>query len=164
MCSFHHTHTYTLAHYKYMCCWQWVGRMKRKKTADQYAEEKRWVFSSDLRDWRQSSDRERKRVPGHRSNVLKGSAPQGPPAHPGNTEYLRLSKESKESRDEATQRGVEELYQRQCGSRWELLNGVLFFLRPPFPHLHTPFHPFSPSLISLMVFVGVKHHVYLLFF
>ena len=30
------------------------------------------------------------------------------------------------------------------------------------PHLHTPFPPFSPSLISLMVFVDVKHHVYLL--
>ena len=31
-----------------------------------------------------------------------------------------------------------------------------------FPHLHTPFPPFSPSLISLMVSVDVKHHVYLL--
>ena len=31
-----------------------------------------------------------------------------------------------------------------------------------FPHLHTPFHPFSPSLISRTVSVDVKHHVYLL--
>ena len=30
-----------------------------------------------------------------------------------------------------------------------------------FPHLHTPPPPFSPSLISLMVSVDVKHHVYL---
>ena len=30
------------------------------------------------------------------------------------------------------------------------------------PHLHTPFPPFSLSLISLMVSVDVKHHVYLL--
>ena len=30
------------------------------------------------------------------------------------------------------------------------------------PHLHTTFPPFSPSLISLMVSVDVKHHVYLL--
>ena len=30
------------------------------------------------------------------------------------------------------------------------------------PHLHTPFPPFCPSLISLMVSVDVKHHVYLL--
>ena len=29
-----------------------------------------------------------------------------------------------------------------------------------FPHLHTPFPPFSPSLISLMASVDVKHHVY----
>ena len=28
------------------------------------------------------------------------------------------------------------------------------------PHLHTPFPPFSPSLISLTVSVDVKHHVY----
>ena len=32
-----------------------------------------------------------------------------------------------------------------------------------FPHLHTTFPPFSPSLISLMVSVDVKHHVYLLY-
>ena len=30
------------------------------------------------------------------------------------------------------------------------------------PPLHAPFPPFSPSLISLMVSVDVKHHVYLL--
>ena len=30
-----------------------------------------------------------------------------------------------------------------------------------FPHLHTPFPPFYPSLISLMVCVDVKHHAYL---
>ena len=28
-------------------------------------------------------------------------------------------------------------------------------------HLQAPFPPFSPSLISLMVSVDVKHHVYL---
>ena len=32
----------------------------------------------------------------------------------------------------------------------------------PLPHLHTPFLPFFPSLISLVVSVDVKHHVYLL--
>ena len=30
------------------------------------------------------------------------------------------------------------------------------------PHLHTPFPPFSPSLISHPVSVDLKHHVYLL--
>ena len=30
------------------------------------------------------------------------------------------------------------------------------------PHLHTPFPPLSPSLISLVVSVEVKHHVYCL--
>ena len=31
-----------------------------------------------------------------------------------------------------------------------------------FPHLHTPFAPFYPSVISLMVYVDVKHYVYFL--
>ena len=30
-----------------------------------------------------------------------------------------------------------------------------------FLHLHTPLPPFYPSLISIMVSVDVKHHVYL---
>ena len=30
------------------------------------------------------------------------------------------------------------------------------------PHLHSPFPTFSPSLISLVVSVDFKHHVYLL--
>ena len=31
-----------------------------------------------------------------------------------------------------------------------------------FPHLHTPFPPFPPSVISRTVSVDVKHHIYLL--
>ena len=52
----------------------WVGLLERKKKiTDQYAEEKKWVFSFDLRECRQMPDRDRKRVPDHRSNVLRGS-------------------------------------------------------------------------------------------
>ena len=55
---------------------------------------------------------------------IKKTLPQGPAAQPRNMDYptskcLRLSKESEESRDEATQVDME-LYQSQCGSRWEL--------------------------------------------
>ena len=32
-------------------------------------------------------DRERKSVPDHRSDILKGFLPQGPPARPRDTEY-----------------------------------------------------------------------------
>ena len=47
---------------------------------DQYAEEKRWVFSFDLKEESEDKmpDRDRKGVPEYRSNVLKGSLPQGP--------------------------------------------------------------------------------------
>ena len=37
---------------------------------------------------------------------------------------------------------------------------AIFFPLPPPSY---PIHPFSPSLISLMVSVDVKHHVYLLY-
>ena len=60
-------------------------------------------------------DRWRKRVPDHRSILLIGSLPQGPP---GNIEYSRLSEESeKKGRVAATQGGMVELYRKQCGSR-----------------------------------------------
>ena len=65
-------------------------------------------------------DRERKRVSDDRSDILKGSLPKSPPAHPfghGKSEYLRLNEEKEEeNRDETAQRGIEELHQRQCGS------------------------------------------------
>ena len=67
-------------------------------------------------------DGERKRVPDHRSDTLKGSLPQGPRSscptqEHGISEYPRLSEESeKECRDEATQRGMEELYCFECQS------------------------------------------------
>ena len=65
-------------------------------------------------------DRERKRVPDDRSDILKGSLPESSctPLGQGKFEYLRLNEENeKENRDEATQRGMEELYQRLCGNR-----------------------------------------------
>ena len=133
ICSFLHTHahthstnTHTLSlslshtHYKYMLYWWWVGRMRRKKMTDHNAEEKRWVFSSNVREWRRMPDSESIRVPDRRSNVLKGSLSHSPPAHPRNTEYLRLSEESKKEQRWSNS-GMEELHQRQCGSRWELL-------------------------------------------
>ena len=57
-----------------------------------------------------------------------------------------------------------------AGVLWPQLSKVLKLVRwacnppPPPPHTHTPPYPplpISPSLISLMVSVDVKHHVYL---
>ena len=42
---------------------------------------------------------------------------------------------------------------------WQCSNRHMVSL---FPHLHTLFPSFSPSLISLMISVDVKHHVHLL--
>ena len=63
---------------------------------------------------------ERMRVPDHGSDVLKGFS-QGfscPSLEHSISKYPRLSEESeKESRDEATQRGMVKPYRKQCGSR-----------------------------------------------
>ena len=56
-------------------------------------------------------NRERKRVPDDRSDILKGSSCT--PLGHGKSEYLRLNEENeKENRGEETRRGMEELYQR----------------------------------------------------
>ena len=66
-------------------------------------------------------NRERKRVPDDRSNILKGYLTKSPPAQAlghGKSEFLRLNEENeKENRGEVTGRCVEELYKRQCGNK-----------------------------------------------
>ena len=61
-------------------------------------------------------DRERKRVPDDRSDILKGSLPKKSSCTPlrhGKPEYLRLNEENeKENRGEETRGGMEEVYQR----------------------------------------------------
>ena len=86
------THTHICTHTKNT--WKTgdrlVERMTTEKMTNQHAEEKRWVFSFDLREWWRMPDWERKRVPDYRSEVLKGFLPQGPPAHPRNAEDLSI--------------------------------------------------------------------------
>ena len=115
-----HTHTHTHKHYKYMHYWCWVGRMRRKKTTDQYSTREKVGFQFWLKRVKTNTDSERKGVPDHRSNVLEGSLPMGPPEQHGIAEYPRLSKESKkENRNEATQ--VWRSCTRECGSSWVIL-------------------------------------------
>ena len=74
--SFHHTHTHTHT-LQIHALLVMGGRMRRKKTTDQHAEEKRWVSSFDLKKESEDkclTEREGKRVPDHRSDVLKGSS------------------------------------------------------------------------------------------
>ena len=100
----------------------WQNEKKVNNRSVCRREEMGFQFWLKRRYWRRMPHREWKRVPDHRSCVLKGSLPQGSSAHPRNMEYPRLSEKSeKVSRDEATRRGMGELYQRQCGSRWELI-------------------------------------------
>ena len=61
-------------------------------------------------------NRERKRVPDDRSDILKGSLPESSctPLGHEKSEYLRLNEENeKENRGEATRRGTEEIMWKQ---------------------------------------------------
>ena len=70
-------------------------------------------------------DRERKRVPDHilKERLIDDLSPRisCPSSEYGTSEYARLSEESeKESRDEASQRGMEELY------TWKQMRAILY--------------------------------------
>ena len=91
----------------------------------EHAEEKRWVFRSDLKgEWRQMPDKRVEESP--RSHVQCIEQISSPKVLLTNLwtwkiKYSRLSEESEEDiRDEANLRDMEELYKRQCRSRWEL--------------------------------------------
>ena len=61
---------------------EWEGKNDRSVCR---REEVGFQFWLKRRERRWMPDRERKRVPDHRPNVMKGSLPKGPPAHPRNT-------------------------------------------------------------------------------
>ena len=48
------------------------------------------ITHTHLKEWRRALDRERKRVPEDRFNVLKSYLHRGPPAYPGNAKDLNL--------------------------------------------------------------------------
>ena len=86
---------------------------ERKLKSVDRREEVGFQFWLERGEWRGMLDRERKRFPGDRSDILKGSLPKSPPLGHGKSEYLRLNEEKeKENRGEATRRGTEGLYQR----------------------------------------------------
>ena len=65
----------------------WLAEREERK--QQITMQKWWVFSFDLKE--ESEDEcltEGGKVPDHRSDVLKGSLPWGPPAHLMNKEDL----------------------------------------------------------------------------
>ena len=100
--------------------WWWVGR--RKKTTDQYAEggEVGFQFWLKRREWRRMPNRERKRVPNHKSDVLKWSLPQGPPTHPRNSEYPSIRGWTKRARRRVEIKQLREVWRSVSGSSLEL--------------------------------------------
>ena len=58
-------------------------------------------------------DRERKRVPDHRSDVLKGSLTVGPSAQPRNTEYPNIRGRAKRARRRVEMKQLREVW-RSC--------------------------------------------------
>ena len=125
--SLTHTHTHTHTHTNTTnTCITGVGlaEWEERKPQISTAQEKRWVFSSDLNE--ESEDKHWQREEGSsRSQVqcIGRISPHGsscPPEQHGKAEYPRLSKESKkENRNEATQ--VWRSCTRECGSSWVIL-------------------------------------------
>ena len=75
------------------------------------------------RDWRGMFNTVRTSLPDHRADVSKGSLSQGTPAHLRNMEDLNnrgWAKTARRIKMKQLRQGMEELCQRQCGSRWEL--------------------------------------------
>ena len=94
--------------------------MRRKKTTDRYAEEKRRIFSFDVKESEDIITETEREFQIIDPMYLKALSPRSfcPSLEHEISEYLRLNEESeKESRDDATQRSMEELYPRQCGSK-----------------------------------------------
>ena len=55
-------------------------------------------------------DREKKGVPDHRPHLLKGSLPQGPSAHPKDTEYPSIRSCAKRARRRAEMKQLREVW------------------------------------------------------
>ena len=93
ICSFCHTYTHTNTHtlslspqIHALLVMGWLNEIKENNRSVYRREEVGFQFWLKRSEWRRMPDRERKRVPDHRSNVLKWYLPQGPPAHPRNVE------------------------------------------------------------------------------
>ena len=77
-------------------------------------EEMGFQFWLKRREGRQMPDRERKGVPEHRSNVFKGSLPQGPPVHPRNTADASILRWAKKARRRVEMKQLPEVWRRSC--------------------------------------------------
>ena len=115
-----------------------VGSYNEKKTTDQYAVEKRWVFSLFKKRVKNNSwqrEEESSRSQAQYIQMISSLGSSCPSEGCERSEYLRLSEESeKESRAEGSQRGMEELYQRhceQCQPHSQLHTPSLAFLHLP---------------------------------
>ena len=67
----------------------------------QISMQRSFKFWLKRKEWRRMPDRNRKGVPEHRSKVLKGSLPQGPPAHPRNMQDVSICSWAKRVRRRA---------------------------------------------------------------
>ena len=111
-----HTHTNTHTQQKHRHSRHGFDAKRRKKVKNQQAEEKRWVFSFDLKEESDVACLTEKVSSRWQVRYTEKISPQESSCTPlghGKSVYLRLNEENeKENRGEATRRGIEELYQR----------------------------------------------------
>ena len=92
-------------------------------------EEVGFQFWLERGEWRGMPDRERKRVPDDRSDILKGSLPKSPPAHPWDTENPSIWGWTKRTRRRVEVKQLGEVW-RSC-TRDNVEAGESYFVLNP---------------------------------
>ena len=92
-------------------------------------EEMSFQFWLKRRQWRRMPDRESKRIPDHRFDVLKGSLPQGPPAPPRSTKIRVFETERREPDGEYRWSNSERYAEAVPEPMWKQMRAILYWIR-----------------------------------
>ena len=125
------THTHTHTHHKntsIVVMGLWKQKKESKKSVGR-REEVGFQFWRERGEWRGMPNRERKRVPDDRSDILKGSLPKSPPADPWDTENLSIWGWTKRTRRRIEVKQLGEV-RRSC-SRNNVEAGESYFVLNP---------------------------------
>ena len=129
--TYTHTHTHTHTHPCKNTSIVVMGLMETEERSEKSVgrrEEVGFQFWLERGEWRGLPYRERKRVPDDRSDILKGSLPKSPPAHPWDTENLSIWGWTKRMR-----RRIEVKQERYGGAvpeiLWKQVRAILYWIQ-----------------------------------
>ena len=94
-----HTHTLSLSLSLQIHALLVMGWYNEKKMTDQYSEEKRWVFSFDLREWKRMPDNEKKESSRSQVLCIERISPTGSVLPILGTQKIRISEAERRERE-----------------------------------------------------------------